>query len=184
MVPTAGDGKVLGIIQPATVARGASWTSVFALMGAGAFAVVSGCIGLTLRRLSQPPEEQSKAKEQNKDEKSDIMPDRSSMEEKLSSSSGTHAPVSLETRFEHAQAATKAMPSLSNQDKLKLYAFYKQAQEGPVSGQRPGALDPVGRAKYDAWKGLDGMDTDIAKEEYCTLVLKIKEASQKTSSST
>ena len=38
-----------------------------------------------------------------------------------------------------------------NDVKLKLYALYKQATSGDVSGKRPGFTNPVGRAKYDAW---------------------------------
>lgn len=163
MVPT-GDGKVLGMIEAHTVARSASWTSVFALMGAGACAALAGGIGLTLRRLHHP------TAEHGDEEPHDRSNDRSLMEESTD--------MSIDTRFEVAKASTKAMPSLSNQDKLQLYALYKQATEGPVKGQRPGALDVVGRAKFDAWAKLKGMDSENAKEEYCALVIKIKEASK------
>ena len=38
-----------------------------------------------------------------------------------------------------------------NDVKLKLYALYKQATSGDVPGNGPASLNPVGRAKYDAW---------------------------------
>ena len=41
--------------------------------------------------------------------------------------------------------------------KLEFYALYKQATEGDVSGKRPGMMDFVGRAKFDAWEKLKGM---------------------------
>jgi acyl-CoA-binding protein len=36
--------------------------------------------------------------------------------------------------------------------KLKLYAFYKQAKEGPCNMQEPHFFDMAGKAKYEAWK--------------------------------
>ena len=53
-----------------------------------------------------------------------------------------------------------------NQTKLRLYALYKQATAGDVSGKRPGLTNPVGRAKHDAWAGVSGMSTEEAKRAY------------------
>eukprot|EP00928_Gymnodinium_smaydae_P042501 TRINITY_DN28607_c0_g2_i1.p1 TRINITY_DN28607_c0_g2~~TRINITY_DN28607_c0_g2_i1.p1 ORF type:complete len:701 (-),score=142.43 TRINITY_DN28607_c0_g2_i1:146-2191(-) len=72
-------------------------------------------------------------------------------------------------RFAAAQLALK-VPSdagtLSNTDKLKLYANYKQATTGDAHGKRPGAFDQKGRYKYDAWATLKGVDADAAMREY------------------
>ncbi len=57
-----------------------------------------------------------------------------------------------------------------NDTKLRLYALYKQATEGDVSGKRPGMMDFVGRAKYDAWASTAGLDADAARTEYVQLV--------------
>ena len=54
----------------------------------------------------------------------------------------------------------------SNEMKLEFYALYKQATEGDVSGKRPGMMDCVGRAKYDAWDKLKGMSKDDAMQQY------------------
>ena len=54
----------------------------------------------------------------------------------------------------------------SNELKLEFYALYKQATEGDVSGKRPGMMDFVGRAKYDAWEKLKGMSSDDAMHQY------------------
>lgn len=54
----------------------------------------------------------------------------------------------------------------SNEMKLEFYALYKQATEGDVSGKRPGMMDFVGRAKYDAWEQLKGTSTDEAMQTY------------------
>ena len=53
------------------------------------------------------------------------------------------------TRRRRASRSSPKRPS--NDQLLDLYAFYKQATEGDVSGSRPGMLDLKGRAKYDAW---------------------------------
>lgn len=58
----------------------------------------------------------------------------------------------------------------SNDHLLKLYSLYKQATEGDNNGKRPGMLDIKGRAKYDAWKGINGMDADTAMQDYINLV--------------
>ena len=52
------------------------------------------------------------------------------------------------------KASVKAM---DNADKLILYALYKQATEGPVSGPEPGFLDFVAKAKHGAWARLGSM---------------------------
>ena len=54
----------------------------------------------------------------------------------------------------------------SNEMKLEFYALYKQATEGDVSGKRPGMMDFVGRAKFDAWEKLKGMSSDDAMQKY------------------
>ena len=57
-----------------------------------------------------------------------------------------------------------------NSVKLQLYALYKQATEGDVTGKRPGFTNPVGRAKYDAWAEQQGLSAEVARDEYVTLV--------------
>lgn len=58
----------------------------------------------------------------------------------------------------------------SNEELLKLYALFKQATEGDVSGERPGGFDFKGMAKYDAWQSLKGKPREEAMQEYITLV--------------
>ena len=53
-----------------------------------------------------------------------------------------------------------------NATMLQLYSLYKQATVGDVTGKRPGFTDFVGRAKYDAWKKLQGTGSDDAKQAY------------------
>lgn len=70
-------------------------------------------------------------------------------------------------RFEQAQKDVKTLNKKpGNDDLLFLYSHYKQGSEGDVSGKRPGMLDMVGRAKYDAWAKLKGMSKDDAMSRY------------------
>jgi len=73
--------------------------------------------------------------------------------------------------FEKAQAAIKTLKSRpGNEDMLFLYAHYKQGSGGDVSGKRPGMLDMVGRAKYDAWAKLEGLSVADAQAGYVAKV--------------
>ncbi|HSK04170.1 MAG TPA: acyl-CoA-binding protein [Kofleriaceae bacterium] len=76
----------------------------------------------------------------------------------------------LAQRFAEAQARIKPVTGLGNAVMLALYALYKQATAGDVTGARPGMLDLRGRAKYDAWAGRKGMSRDAAMEAYVALV--------------
>ena len=78
--------------------------------------------------------------------------------------------MNLELEFENAIEAVKGLPKQSNDGLLRLYSLFKQANDGDVSGKRPGMLDVRGRAKYDAWKSLEGMNSDLAKQEYIDYV--------------
>ena len=73
----------------------------------------------------------------------------------------------LKADFTKAQEDVKTITKRpSNDDFLFLYAHFKQANGGDVSGSRPGMLDMVGRAKYDGWAKLKGMSKDDAMKKY------------------
>lgn len=75
--------------------------------------------------------------------------------------------ASLPDKFSQAQAALqKLTEDPGNAAKLKIYALYKQATEGPCSKPRPGFTDFVGRAKWDAWSGLGQITKDQAMQQY------------------
>jgi len=54
----------------------------------------------------------------------------------------------------------------SNEIKLEMYALFKQASEGDVSGKKPGAFDLVAKAKWAAWEKLIGTDRETAMQQY------------------
>jgi diazepam-binding inhibitor (GABA receptor modulating acyl-CoA-binding protein) len=73
--------------------------------------------------------------------------------------------------FESAVARSKEFTKRpSNEELLQLYALYKQATEGDVSGERPGGFDFKAIAKFDAWEELKGKSTAQAMQEYIHLV--------------
>ena len=77
----------------------------------------------------------------------------------------------LEEQFQAAAEAVQGLPEDPGNDvKLQLYALFKQATAGDAGGKRPGMLDPVGRAKYDAWAAARGMSPDDARTAYVDLV--------------
>lgn len=79
--------------------------------------------------------------------------------------------MELAAKFEDAQKRAKGLSKTpSNDDLLELYAFYKQATSGDVSGSRPGMLDLKGRAKFDAWTKKKGTSKDDAMTKYVALV--------------
>ena len=81
----------------------------------------------------------------------------------------------LDERFQQAMADSKNLPERpDNMTLLKIYALYKQASEGDVTGSRPGFSDMVGRAKWDAWNGLKGQGADEAKQAYIDLIESLK----------
>lgn len=82
----------------------------------------------------------------------------------------------LKKEFEAAVAYVQDSPSkaVSNDIKLKMYALFKQATSGDVSGKKPGMLDPVGRAKYNAWAELQGVSADLAMAQYINMVAELK----------
>ena len=78
---------------------------------------------------------------------------------------------SLQEKFAQAQVDVNGLPSRPDNDTmLKLYALFKQATKGDVSGERPGGFDFVGSAKYDAWSEVKGTSTNDAMQKYIDLV--------------
>ncbi|MEO7497946.1 MAG: acyl-CoA-binding protein [Casimicrobiaceae bacterium] len=88
----------------------------------------------------------------------------------------TSGPSQVELAFDAASAESRTLRSAPGNDELlALYSLFKQASAGDVSGERPGALDMVGRAKYDAWAKRTGMSRDEAMRAYAELVRTLKE---------
>jgi acyl-CoA-binding protein len=83
--------------------------------------------------------------------------------------------ATLEEQFKSAQADVQQLSERPDNDTLlELYSFYKQATEGDVSGDKPGAFDFKARAKYDAWEARKGMKREVAMKAYVRLVEHLK----------
>ncbi|XP_066540041.1 enoyl-CoA delta isomerase 2, mitochondrial [Hoplias malabaricus] len=57
-----------------------------------------------------------------------------------------------------------------NEVKLKIYALFKQATQGPCNTPKPGMLDFVNKAKWDAWKSLASVSQEEARQQYVDLI--------------
>jgi diazepam-binding inhibitor (GABA receptor modulator, acyl-CoA-binding protein) len=84
--------------------------------------------------------------------------------------------MDIDQGFEQAVADSKSLSEKpSTETLLKLYSLYKQATEGDLNIEPPGAFDFVAKAKYEAWSSLKGKSKDEAKKEYIDLIHKLKE---------
>ncbi|NVD99268.1 acyl-CoA-binding protein [Massilia sp. BJB1822] len=85
--------------------------------------------------------------------------------------------MSLQEQFDQAVLDSKNLPERpDNMTLLKIYALFKQASAGDVSGERPGMTDFVNRAKFDAWANLKGTALEEAKQQYVDLIEELKAA--------
>ena len=77
----------------------------------------------------------------------------------------------LKALFEQAQKdVTSLAERPDNQTMLQLYSLFKQATAGDVTGERPGMMDFINRAKFDSWEKLKGQTADQAMQAYVDLV--------------
>eukprot|EP00759_Apiculatamorpha_spiralis_P019396 PhF_6_TR25455/c1_g1_i2/m.35224 len=93
----------------------------------------------------------------------------------VSSKDTTPPPVPTtisDKEFDAAVAASKNIADATNDDKLQLYALFKQATVGPCNTPKPGVFDVVGQAKWNAWKKLGDEDAMTSKCKYVALVRK------------
>ncbi|MES1913934.1 MAG: hypothetical protein MHM6MM_006077 [Cercozoa sp. M6MM] len=73
--------------------------------------------------------------------------------------------------FEQAVTYVRSLPKegpvqLSTDQKLKFYAFFKQATVGDVQGSQPWAVQVEARAKWDAWNAVKGLEAEEAQGKY------------------
>ncbi|PNH03661.1 putative acyl-CoA-binding protein [Tetrabaena socialis] len=72
------------------------------------------------------------------------------------------------------EASEKLPDTLTNDEKLELYALFKQAKEGDCSIAQPGIFDPKGRAKWSAWNAKKGQSKEDAMQKYIDYVASLK----------
>lgn len=83
--------------------------------------------------------------------------------------------LSLKDQFDFAVEQVKTIPSSSDgpsdDERLQMYALYKQVTVGNCNTSRPAFYDMVGKAKWDAWNSKKGTSKDDAMTAYCNLYL-------------
>lgn len=72
----------------------------------------------------------------------------------------------LKILFEKQSEEVKNANSASDDDKLYLYKYYKQATIGNVNIDEPGFFDFTGKAKYNAWKSVEDTSKTLAMKKY------------------
>jgi len=83
--------------------------------------------------------------------------------------------MTLFENFNTSVSQSKELPSRpSNEDLLQLYALFKQATDGDVTGERPGGFDFKAIAKYSAWEEKKGITKEQAMQDYVNLVDRLK----------
>ena len=73
---------------------------------------------------------------------------------------------------------------MDNKTIRKVYAYYKQATEGDISGKRPSALRFRDRVKFDAWFSISGMSKEDAEAAYIELVSNLDLSAEEVSCDT
>ena len=76
----------------------------------------------------------------------------------------------FEAARKKVEESVEEMKGLSNDKQLEVYSLFKQATVGDVNIERPGMLDPKGKAKWDAWDGRKGMSKEDAEKAYVELI--------------
>ena len=59
--------------------------------------------------------------------------------------------------------------NLTDNDRLNMYKYYKQATEGDCNTAQPWAVQFEARAKWDAWDSVRGMPKEEAMQKYIDL---------------
>jgi acyl-CoA-binding protein len=80
----------------------------------------------------------------------------------------------IKEQFEKAADEIKASDlKLDNDVLLVLYGYYKQGTDGDCNISAPNFWDLKGKAKYNAWKELEGTTQEKAMKKYIKHVNKL-----------
>lgn len=79
--------------------------------------------------------------------------------------------MSIDEIFSNAVKVIKEFKQQpTNEEKLTLYQYYKQATVGDIDIPQPGYLEFTAKAKWDAWNSVKGMTCENAKIMYIKTV--------------
>jgi len=80
--------------------------------------------------------------------------------------------TTLEQKFDKYISKVKKLENVSNEDKLFLYANYKQALFGNNNNQKPSLLNRVEMEKWKTWNSVKGTSKEVSMKNY---IKKVKE---------
>ena len=72
----------------------------------------------------------------------------------------------LQRKFEKYISKVKKLEYVSNDDKLYLYAHYKQALNGNNTNEKPSILNRVDMEKWKAWNNIKDTDKEVSMKNY------------------
>lgn len=78
----------------------------------------------------------------------------------------------IEIKFNKYIHKVKKLENISNENKLYLYANYKQAIEGDINITEPSFFNLKDNAKWKAWNEIKGISKESAMKNY---IKKVKE---------
>ena len=84
--------------------------------------------------------------------------------------------ISGMSEFERAAEYVRKMPSrpeTTNAVTLEFYGLFKQAKDGDNKEAQPWAIQVEARAKWEAWKAVEGKSKEEAMKAYVALLDKI-----------
>eukprot|EP00461_Guttulinopsis_vulgaris_P002030 UN02031 len=146
-------------------------------LGWGVYALAKNYISPFLTGTQQPT---TKEQEENNDEPQPRGENNPNDNEYTHMDPDSLDEVELEQLNTQFNLATEFMNSrhaksltLNNEDRLRLYAYYKQATKGPNDTPKPGMLDFERTAMWNAWSQLKGVSKVEAKIAYVEFVHKL-----------
>ena len=83
--------------------------------------------------------------------------------------------MDLNKQFQEAANSVNTLRETSDDEKLTLYGYYKQATIGNINKEKPYFWDRVGLAKWTAWEKCKDMTKEDAKKNYIDFVKILKE---------
>jgi diazepam-binding inhibitor (GABA receptor modulating acyl-CoA-binding protein) len=72
----------------------------------------------------------------------------------------------IQNDFNQKIELIKTLSYMSDENKLDLYKYYKQATIGDINIEEPGFFNFVGKVKWKAWHKLKGISKEDAMNEY------------------
>jgi diazepam-binding inhibitor (GABA receptor modulating acyl-CoA-binding protein) len=74
--------------------------------------------------------------------------------------------TNIEIEFNEKVTEVKTLKSITDDNKLFLYKYYKQSTIGDINIVKPGFFDFVGKMKWNAWNELKGTSKKDAMQMY------------------